>query len=230
MYNSKFYKTMEQENNTHNSEQTYELEQPLDFNISKLNMYESILKMDTLNIPSEHLLAYEVARESLQSKQCNEPYERMISETLGLYNNPEKHGFDGWNTDDAGIAISENLASDLYEYKPCSSNPNNPSGTINDDTLDKIDKYQDISNQDKRVWLILAGVNKQTFSLDCIYKFPAEIYDQDRRNYLTNLIEKNKNNVNGKQTRSTYSIKVNKSIQLCKQFNKVYYVWKRSLI
>lgn len=230
MYNSKFYKTMEQENNTHNSEQTSELEQPLIFNISKLNMYESILKMDTLNIPSEHLLAYEIARESLQSKQCNEPYERMISETLGLYNNPEKHGFDGWNTDDAGIAISANLASDLYEYKPCSSNPNNPSGTINDDTLDKIDKYQDISNQGKRVWLILAGVNKQTFSLDCIYKFPAEIYDQDRRNYLTNLIEKNKNNVNGKQTRSTYSIKVNKSIQLCKQFNKVYYVWKRSAI
>lgn len=234
MYNSKFYKTMEQENNTHNAKQTSELEQPLDFNISKLNMYESILKMDTLNIPSDHLLAYEIARESLQSKQCNEPYERMISETLGLYNNPEKHGFDGWNTDDAGIAISANLASDLYEYKPCSFNPNNPSGTINDDTLDKIDKYQDISNQGKRVWLILAGVNKQTFSLDCIYKFPAEIYDQDRKNYLKKKVEQiiNKNNSNDKPhpMRVTYGIGVNKSIQLCKQFNKVYYVWKRSVI
>lgn len=221
---------MEQENSTHNAEQTSELEQPLDFNISKLNMYKSILNMDTLNILNEHLLAYEIARESLQSKQCNEPYERMISESLGLYNNPHKHGFDGWGTADATAVISANLASDFYEYKPCSSNPNNPSGTINDDTIAKIDKYQDISNQGKRVWLILVGVNKQTFSLDCIYKFPAEIYDQDRRDYLTKLIEKNKNNVNGKQTRSTYSISVNKSIQLCKQFNKVYYVWKRSAI
>tara|TARA_Y100000816_G_scaffold275636_1_gene244050 strand:+ start:2470 stop:3129 length:660 start_codon:yes stop_codon:yes gene_type:complete len=218
---------MEQENITHNNVQTSELK--LDFDITKLKMYDSILKMDTLNIPSEHLPAYEIAKESLQSKQCNEPYERMISESLGLYNNPHKHGFDGWNTGDGNTVIAEHLASDLYEYKPCSSNPNNPIGTINDDTIAKIDKYKELSNQGKKVWLILAGVNKQTFSLDCIYKFPAEIYDQDRRNYLKKLIEKNKNNVNDKQTRSTYGIGVNKSIQLCKDFNKVYYFWKRDL-
>ena len=222
---------MEEVFNKQNSEFEHsidvDLEQALDFNISKLNMYESILNMDTLNIPSEHLLAYEIARESLQSKQCNEPYERMISESLGLYNNPHKHGFDGWGTADATAVISANLASDFYEYKPCSSNTNNPSGTINDDTIAKIDKYQELSNQGKKVWLILAGVNKKTFSLDSIYKFPAEIYDQDRRNYLTRLIERNRNKENNKQTRATYPVGVKKSIKLCEQFNKVYYIWKR---
>jgi len=193
------------------------LKQTLDFDISKLNRYQSILNMDPLNIPNEHLLSYEIAKESLQSKQCNEPYERMISETLSLYNNPHKHGFDGWDENQINI----------YEYKPCSSNTNNPSGTINDDTIAKIDKYQELSNQGKKVWLILAGVNKETFSLDSIYKFPAEIYDQDRRNYLTRLIERNRNNGNNKQTRATYPVGVKKSIKLCEQFNKVYYIWKR---
>jgi len=210
-----------------------QLEQTLYFDNSKLNMYEFIKQVDgsnnlrecRMNMTDEQFLhLVEAARESLQSKQCNEPYERMISETLSLYNNPDKHGFDGWDENQINI----------YEYKPCSSNPNNPSGTINDDSLAKIDKYQELLDQGKRVWVILAGVNKQTFSLDCIYKFPAEIYDQDRKNYLKKKVEQiiNKNNSNDKPhpMRVTYSISVNKSIKLCKQFNKVYYVWKRSLI
>lgn len=196
------------------------LQQQLIIDNDKLNIYEDIASADHSQIPPQHRIAYEVARDSLSSKQCNEPYERLISHVLGLYNNSQKHGFDAFDS-------SENPL-EFYEYKP-SSNTKNPSGTINDDTICKIDKYQEIVTQDKQVWVILAGINKQTFSFDSIYKFPAEIYDQDRRQYLKTLIEKNKNNTNGKQTRSTYSITVNKSIKLCKEFNKIFYVWKRHI-
>ena len=204
-----------------------ELEQPLDVNISEMNIYEFVRNIDTsnprqsrMNMTDEQFVRLvNLGKGSLESKQCNEPYESMISSCLGLVNSEHKHGLDAWN---------ENKT-DFYEHKPCdvSVDGGNPSGSINDDTIEKMDHYQYLVNQKKNVWVTLAGVNKRTYTLDSIYKFPSEIYDKDRRDYLDKTIKKNKNNENSNQTRSTYSISVPKSIQLCKDSGKVYYAWKR---
>ncbi len=204
-----------------------ELEQPLDVNISEMNIYEFIRHIDTSNLrqsrmnmtDDEFYRLINVAKRSLESKQCNESYESMISSCLGLINSEHKHGLDAWN---------ENKT-DFYEHKPCdvSVDGGNPSGSINDDTIKKMDDYQCLVNQKKNVWVTLAGVNKRTYTLDSVYKFPSEIYDKDRRDRLDKTITKNKNNENSNQTRSTYSVSVSKSIQFCKDLGKVYYVWKR---
>lgn len=204
-----------------------ELEQPLHFDTSQLSKYEFIRHVDKSNIDEYFMnlssdqkhTVLNVAIRALESKQCNEQYESMISSCLGLVNSEHKHGLDAWN---------ENKT-DFYEHKPCdvSVDGGNPSGSINDDTIEKMDHYQYLVNQKKNVWVTLAGVNKRTYTLDSIYKFPSEIYDKDRRDYLDKTIKKNKNNENSNQTRSTYSISVPKSIQLCKDSGKVYYAWKR---
>jgi len=204
-----------------------ELEQPLHFDTSQLPKYEFIRHVDKSNIDEYFMnlssdqkhTVLNVAIRALKSKQCNEPYESMTSSCLGLINSDRKHGLDAWNE----------IKTDFYEHKPCdvSADGGNPSGTINDDTIEKMDEYQDLVNQKKNVWVTLAGVNKRTYTLDCIYKFPAEIYDEDRRTRLEKTIKKNKNNKNGNQTRSAYSVSVDKSIKLCEKFRKVYYVWKR---
>lgn len=192
------------------------LEQPLLIDINKLNEYKQIKFMFENNgIPEEHKIAYELALMALTSKQCNESYEKLLSSCLGVVNLEEKHGWDA-------VDKIEN-PTEFYEYKP-SSNKNSPSGTINDDTETKIIKFEKLVEEGKNTWLILAGINKEEFNFNVIYKFPAEIYNLDRRKYLNETMEKNKKSA--KQTRITYSINVKKSIELCKRFNKLYYIWK----
>ena len=103
-----------------------------------------------------------------------------------------------------------------------SSNTNNPCGTINDDSTDKIEKCE---NLEKGGWLVLAGIDKEKYTFNKIYRFPLEIYNEDRRKYLKDL--KKSNSGKEKQTRSTYSINIKKSIEFCNKFNKDYYVWER---
>ena len=154
----------------------------------------------------------------LKSKQCNEPYEILLSELLRLMNIDDKHGFDAILREEDGEILEK------YEYKP-SSNKNNPSGTINDDSIEKIEKCEKLKEENMKGWLILAGIDKKNFTFDTIYKFPLEIYNEDRRKYFDNLKLKNSNKE--KQTRSTYGINIKRSIEFCNELNLDYYVWKR---
>ena len=176
--------------------------------------------MKTINIetiPVEHQTAYRLAKIALNSKQCNEPYEQLLSDVLSIISIQTKHGWDANN-----LEVNPNA---FYEYKPC-KNPKNPSGTINDDTEDKINKCAEFAKTNE-TWLVLAGINTETYTFDCIYKFDMTIYDSDRRKYLNNLVAKNKSRLDGKQTRSTYNITVKKSIKLSEEQDKPYYVWVR---
>lgn len=190
------------------------LENTLVINEDKINQYTHLAKQNIHDITSEHRLAYRLAIDSLKSGQCNEPYEKLISDVLELVNLDKKHGWDA-------IDNIENTT-EVYEYKP-SSKTNSPSGTINDDSIAKIEKCENLSKEGKKGWLILAGINKDHFNFKVIYKFPLEIYNDDRKKYLQTMMEKNKNKTT--QTRITYAINVNKSIKLCKEFNVPYYVW-----
>lgn len=187
---------------------------PLIIDESKINEYFILSNTKLEEVPEEHRIAYRLAMDSLKSNECNEPYERLLSLQLGLVNVEEKHGWDG-------IDNLENTKH-VYEYKP-SSKKNAPSGTINDDSISKIEKCENLPNDGKSGWMILAGIDKEKFNFKVIYKFPIHIYNADRRQYLQNMIEKNK--TNKKQTRITYSITVTKSIKLCNQFKVPYYVW-----
>lgn len=192
------------------------LERILKVNKDELDKYQFISSVDMSVIPEEHRLAYEMAISSLKSKQCNEPYEVLMSRILGVHNIDAKHGWDAID--------SEENPQEFYEFKP-SSNTNRPTGSINDDTIVKIEKYEQVIKDGKKAWIILGGINKESYSFDCLYKFPAEIYNQDRRDYLLKLIEKNK--LKDKQTRATYQVSIPKSIKLCKKFNTLFYVWRR---
>ena len=192
-----------------------DLKKPLILNQSKLGKYSSIVQKNIKDIPPEYRVAHELAVVALTSKQCNEPYEILLSDVLDVMDVKQKHGWDALDN-------LEN-PTEFYEYKP-SSNATNPSGTINDDTLVKIEKCEKIYQEGKKGWLVLAGIDKTNYSFNCVYKFPLEIYNEDRRSYLSALMEKNK--VQTKQTRSTYSITIKKSINLCTKFGKEYYVWQ----
>lgn len=189
----------------------------LKVNQAELDKYQLISSFDMSIIPEEHRLAYELAIISLKSKQCNEPYELLMSKILGLHNIDAKHGWDAVDREDN--------PREFYEFKP-SSNTDKPIGSINDDTVKKIEKYEQVIKDGKKAWIILGGINKGSYSFNCLYKFPAEIYNQDRRDYLSKLIKKNK--LKDKQTRATYHVSITKSIKLCEKFNKNYYVWKRN--
>jgi hypothetical protein len=195
------------------------LEKPLLINDEHMHKYGQVKKMLAHEqIPPEHQVAYELAMITLTSKQCNEPYEKLLSDCLGLVNCEKKHGWDG-------VDKKEN-PTEFYEYKP-SSLTKSPTGTINDDSEAKIAKCEVLTKTEgQKGWLILAGINKAEFNFQVIYKFPLEIYTEDRRKYLAKTMEKNKAHLGQKQTRITYAINVKKSIELCKQFNKVYYVYK----
>jgi hypothetical protein len=190
------------------------LENTLVIKEDKINQYTHLSYQNIDEIQAEHRLAYRLAIESLKSGQCNEPYERLISDILELVNLDKKHGWDGVNN-------IENTT-EVYEYKP-SSKINSPSGTINDDSMAKIEKCENLSKEGKKGWLILAGIDKEKFNFKVIYKFPLEIYNDDRKKYLQTMMEKNKKKTT--QTRITYAINVKKSIKLCKEFNIPYYIW-----
>jgi hypothetical protein len=189
----------------------------LKVNQAELDKYQLISSFDMSVIPEEHRLAYELAIISLKSKQCNEPYELLMSKILGLHNIDAKHGWDA-------VDREEN-PQEFYEFKP-SSKTNSPTGSINDDSIEKIEKYEQVIKDGKKAWIILGGINKGSYLFNCLYKFPAEIYNQARRDNL--LILKKNNNNNTNQSRSIYNISITKSIRLCEKFNKNYYVWKRN--
>ena len=190
------------------------IESTLVINEDKINQYTHLSNQNIEEIPEEHRLAYRLAIESLKSGQCNEPYEKLISDVLELVNIDKKHGWDA-------IDNIENTT-EVYEYKP-SSKTNSPSGSINDDSITKIEKCEHLSKEGKKGWLILAGIDKEKFNFKVIYKFPLEIYNDDRKKYLQTMMDKNK--IKTTQTRITYSINVSKSIKLCKEFNVPYYIW-----
>ena len=193
------------------------LKRVLELSHSKLSSYSHITSVVFNDINSDHYTAYRLAKSTLESKQCNEPYEELLSDVLGIVNIPTKHGWDAKNFEINPTAF--------YEYKP-SKNPKNPSGTINDDSEEKINKCMECAKSCD-IWLILAGINTKTYTFDSIYKFDMTIYDLDRRKYLNNLVIKNKQRSDGKQTRSTYNITIKKSIKLSEEQNKPYYVWIR---
>jgi hypothetical protein len=194
---------------------TDSLEQNLIINESELHKFKTICDSSYNDIPKEHHMAYIVSGMSLKSKQCNEPYELLLSNILNLKNIETKHGWDA-------IDNSEN-PKEYYEYKP-SSKKDSPTGQINDDSGSKINKNNKPYLEGKKTWMILAGIDKDNYTFNSIYKFPMEIYHESRKQYLENTIKKNK--TKQKQTRVTYQISVPKSIKLCKEQNKPYYVWK----
>ena len=193
---------------------------PLNINIRALEKY-SVLAANIIpqDFPERYNFIYEGFRQSLCSKQCNEPYERMISECLGLVNLGTKHGWDALDR------LED--PSEVYEYKPSSQKPYSPSGTINDDSLAKIEKCERLFGEGKKGWLVLVGVNKTTYTLDCIYKFPLHIYTEDRRSRLVDLIKSNKNK-DKYLTRSMYPIHVKSSVEFCEMLGEEYYVWTRT--
>jgi hypothetical protein len=193
------------------------LERTLVINEYNINQYKRLSNQNIEEIPEEHRIAYRMAIDSLKSKQCNEPYEKLISDILHLVNLDIKHSWDA-------IDNVENIR-EVYEYKP-SSKTNSPAATINDDSIAKIEKCENLSKEGKKGWLILAGIDKKQFNFKVIYKFPLEIYNDDRKNYLQSMMEKNKNTNKTTQTRILYPVNVSKSIKLCKEFNLHYYVWK----
>lgn len=205
--------------NTDTATNTHSLEKPLSINEEHMCKYGQVKTMlEQNNVPLEHQVAYALAMITLTSKQCNEPYEKLLSDCLGIVNCEKKHGWDGQDSIDN--------PTEFYEYKP-SSAATSPTGTINDDSEAKIAKCELLTTTPgQKGWLILAGINKTDFNFNVIYKFPLEIYTEDRRNYLAKTLEKNKKQLGQKQTRITYPITVKKSIELCKRFNKVYYKTK----
>ena len=193
------------------------LMRPLEINEEKLEKYSYIASTPIETLPEEHRLVYQLAKLSLESKQCKEPYELLLSEVLGVKNISTKHGWDAVNCTEH--------TTEVYEYKPCSSHPTKPSGTINDDSYKKIETCEQLEKEGKQGWLILAGIDSSKYTFETIYKFPLEIYHEARRAYLNDLMGKNKQQE--KQTRVTFNITVAKSIQLCIDKNKLFYLWKR---
>ncbi len=191
------------------------LEQNLIINESELNKYKTMCDLSPNDIPEVYRIAYKLAGMSLKSKQCNEPYETLLSDVLMVNNLETKHGWDA-------VDNSEN-PTEYYEFKP-SSRKDNPTGQINDDSGSKINKNNKPYLEGKKTWMILAGIDKDNYTFNSIYKFPMEIYHESRKQYLENTIKKNK--TKQKQTRVTYQISVPKSIKLCKEQNNPYYVWK----
>ena len=189
------------------------LEMPLEINTALVNKYTDLVSTNIDTIPEVYRVTHELAIMSLESKQCNEPYEKLLTELLGLTLNQKKQGWDGWDGD------SVETSANKYEMKPTRSNP--PTATINDDTMSKIEKQ--VCHGGQAGWLVLASIDVESYSFTKIYKFPIEIYNEDRIAYLNKLMKKNANQT--KQTRSVYSISVTKSKKLCKQYNKKYYVW-----
>ena len=199
-----------------------EFAQPLILtNPNSLTKYSFLIPaVNASNMSSDNTtILANLIKTTLESKQCNEPWEELLSDLLGVTNNPNKHGFDGTSVD----------GKEEYEYKPTKSkNIASAGGTINDDTIDKIEKCEKLTQNGKQGWLVIAIVNTEAYTFDAIYKFPLEIYNESRRAYVLANIEKNKSNTNTKQTRSTYAITVSNSKKLCLKYQKPFYVWTRN--
>lgn len=195
------------------------MKQNLNVNHLELEAYATLAEGMPDDFAEKYRFVYDLVVSSLKSKQCNEPYEKNLSKILGLVNLETKHGFDAVD--------NMECPTEVYEYKPSSldKKSQSPGGTINDDSIAKIEKCERLKDEGKTGWLVLAGIDKEKCRFDCIYKFPLRIYSEDRRKKLADLMERNKKQE--KQTRSTYAVNVKKSIELCKQFEEDYYVWER---
>lgn len=192
------------------------LKRPLELSCPEYLSYHSdlIRKVNESDMNEEDKRkTIELMKLQLESKQCNESYEVLLSNCLGLRNNPEKHGIDATSPD----------GNEVYEFKPSKIRIG---GTINDDSISKIEKCEQYITDGLQGYLIMARINLTTYSFDAIYKFDLKIYNEDRRNYVMTNIKKNQT-TNTRQTRSTYNISLPKSIKLTKQFNLPYYVWTR---
>ena len=187
---------------------------PLKIDLRALETYSRYAAGVPHDFPPQYISVLDGFLNALRSKQCNEPWEKLISQCLGIVNVEAKHGWDG----------VDNL--EVYEYKP-SSDKKSPGGTINDDSIAKIEKCERLEESGMIGWMVLAGIDKEKLTLDCIYKFPLHIYNADRRKKLETTKEKNKKKET--QTRSTYAVCVNKSIMLCEEFSQEYYVWRRGV-
>ena len=217
-------KYLEEENNKNIHKKPLEIDEDqlsnfeciLKFHEMKQKLIEKIGHDEAQEFIKELEPVYEIAHTALKSKQCNEPYEILLSDVLHLENIDDKHGFD------AVDSIKD--TKEVYEYKP-SSNTNNPGGTINDDSIKKIEKCESLKQDGKGGWLILAGIDKQNYTINIIYKFPLEIYNEARR--VKFATTKKNNATKDTQTRSDYPVSIKNSIKLCNEFNLDYYVWEQ---
>lgn len=189
---------------------------------------KSRLKENNYPPESEYSITSDIDKaliSGLTSKSSNDLYEEDMCSILDVTHVPEKHGWDALDNKE-----TDNI--EIYEFKPTKTKTG--SCSINDDTPEKINKSKnceisinpfgrDKKHKCSRGWVVIARINKETCAYRDIYKFPLEIYNEDRLNYFNKLREKNKNQ--NKQTRVTYSISISKSIKLCKKYNKKYYKW-----
>lgn len=176
------------------------------------NLSSELLEMDPLlKLQNSLSLMF------LKSKQGNEAYENLLADVLRLQKVEGKHGWDAM--DDL-----EN-PKEVYEFKPTRSKTLNV--LINDDSLTKIEKTEILDKEGKMGWLVLARIDENNFSFDCIYKFPLDIYHEARRKEFHRILEKNRQN--NTQTRNCFNITLKKSIQLCIEKQKTFYEWKRDV-
>lgn len=197
---------------------------PLRIDLHALKTFSSMTEVIPDDFQQKYSYIWDVCKQALTSKQCNEPYEKLLSLCLGVTSVGKKHGWDG--VDDLENPM------EVYEYKPVSNKISKrgkvilPSGIINDDSIAKIEKCERLEEEGKKGWMILAGIDKEKYTFDCIYKFPLQIYTEHRKQNLAKKIKKNKEKENI-QTRIQYTASVCNSIKLCEQLNLEYYVWKR---
>lgn len=197
------------------------MELPLEIDLDKMQRYKTVGKIKVEDFPpdlSNELkewvkIVTEISDNAIQSLDSNGPYENLLAHLFNLNLNPEKHGWDAWN------GVTEEKSTELYEFKPYTKF----SASINDDSEKKIKKGESDS-QSKTLWLVLAKIDRERNQFSEIYKFPMEIYHEDRMANLSKIVENNKTKTI--QTRVTYRINPKKSIKLCEQFNLDYYHWK----
>jgi hypothetical protein len=145
---------------------------------------------------------------AINSTQCNEPYEENLSLVLGLKNRHEKHGWD---------AIDEDTQEN-YEYKPTkiisSKDPVTSSVSINDDTLDRINRCRG----DPTSQLVIAIIDKNTSKYLMICKFPMKILNDHREEFYKKEKRRNANRI-------VYATSIQKCIQHCLKQNVEFYEW-----
>jgi len=145
----------------------------LDINQLELEANATLAAEMPDEIPEKYRFVYDLAVSSLESKQCNEPYERNLSRILGVVDLKKKRGFD---------AVDHfECPTEVYEYKPVSLSKKPMGGVINDDSIAKIEKCERLKEDGKMGWLVFAGIDKEKYRYNCIYKFPLHIYSEDRR-------------------------------------------------
>ena len=64
------------------------LEMPLEINTTLVNKYTDLVSTNIDTIPEAYRVMHELAIMTLESKQCNEPYEKLLTELLDWTLNP----------------------------------------------------------------------------------------------------------------------------------------------